>query len=400
MYSFTLETGAGDGPRCGRLETEHGTVETPLFMPVGTQGAVKALSPDDLLSLRVGMILANSYHLYLRPGHKVIEKLGGLHRFMGWPGPILTDSGGYQVLSLGALRSISEEGVLFRSHLDGTPHLFTPEDVVRIQSALGSDIGMVLDECIGFPCTHGEAWEAMERTLRWARRSLKVAQEEAPLTLFAIVQGGVYADLRRACAGELGGMDFPGYALGGLGVGETKEKTFETIETVTPLLPLHSPRYLMGMGTPLDLVEAVARGVDMFDCVLPTRNGRNGTLYTRFGKLQIRNSRYADDAGPIDPECGCYTCRNFSRAYLRHLFLSRELLAYRLNSIHNVHFYQDLMERMRSAIRAGTFPEFRRNLMDNLEGSEEDNGAGGRGAEALGNEEGLWQEVHTRSAEG
>lgn len=400
MFFFTLESGAGTGPRCGRLETNHGALETPLFMPVGTQGAVKALSPEDLRCLRVGMILANTYHLYLRPGHGVIEKLGGLHRFMGWPGPVLTDSGGYQVLSLGALRKISEEGVLFRSHLDGTPHMFTPEEVVRIQGALGSDIGMVLDECIGFPCTYGEAREAVERTLRWAKRSLKIAREEVPLTLFAIVQGGVYPELRKACAEELCEMDFQGYAIGGLGVGETKEKTFEMVDALTSILPPTSPRYLMGMGTPQDLVEAVARGVDLFDCVLPTRNGRNGTLFTRFGKIQIRNSRYAEDDGPIDPECGCYTCRTFSRAYLRHLFLSRELLAYRLNSIHNVYFYQELMERMRTAIRAGTFAVLRRDLMENLEDSEEEEGAMGPSAEDMKKGGGFWRDVHIRSAEG
>jgi len=400
MFSFTLEIGAGDGPRIGRLVTDHGTVETPLFMPVGTQGAVKALSSEDLLRLRVGMILANTYHLYLRPGHRVIQKLGGLHRFMGWPGPVLTDSGGYQVLSLGALREISEEGVLFRSHLDGGPHMLTPEDVVRIQAALGSDIGMVLDECIGFPSAYGEAREAMERTLRWAKRSLELAREEVPLTLFAIVQGGVYPDLRRACADALCGMGFPGYAIGGLGVGETKERTFEMVETVTSILPASSPRYLMGMGTPLDLVEAVARGVDMFDCVLPTRNGRNGTLFTRFGKLQIRNSRYAEDNGPIDSECGCYTCRNFSRAYLRHLFLSRELSAYRLNSIHNVHFYQDLVENMRRAIRAGTFDDFRRKFVEALEASEKQDEPGAQGVEGLKRDGCFWQDLDTKSAEG
>jgi queuine tRNA-ribosyltransferase len=400
MFSFTLEIGAGDGPRLGRLETDHGTVETPLFMPVGTQGAVKALSSEDLLRLRVGMILANTYHLYLRPGHKVIEKLGGLHRFMGWPGPMLTDSGGYQVLSLGALREISEEGVLFRSHLDGGPHMLTPEDVVRIQAALGSDIGMVLDECIGFPSPYGEAREAMERTLRWAKRSLEVVREEVPLTLFAIVQGGVFPDLRRACAEALCGMGFPGYAIGGLGVGETKERTFEMVETVTSILPPSSPRYLMGMGTPLDLVEAVARGVDMFDCVLPTRNGRNGTLFTRFGKLQIRNSRYAEDDGPIDSACGCYTCRNYSRAYLRHLFLSRELSAYRLNSIHNVHFYQDLMENMRRAILAGTFDDFRCKFVEDFEASEQQDEPGALGVEGMKRDGGFWQDLDIKRAEG
>jgi len=381
MVSFALKAGGKRGPRCGRLITEHGAVDTPVFMPVGTNGSVKACSSEDLLENRVAMILANTYHLYLRPGHEVVRRLGGLHRFIHWPKPILTDSGGYQILSLGAMRTLSEEGVLFRSHLDGSAHLLTPEKATEIQASLGADVAMVLDECIAYPHTYQEAQDAMERTLRWAQRS-REAVLDRPVTLFGIVQGGIYPELRKVCAETLAEMGFAGYALGGLGVGEEKERTFAMVETTLDHLPVDVPRYLMGMGTPEDLVEAVARGVDMFDCVLPTRNGRNGTLFTRFGKVHIKNRRYAEDDRPIDPDCNCYTCRHYSRAYLRHLFVSRELSVYRFNSIHNLHFYQSLMERLRESILSGTFSRFRREFYENLDASGDDE------CEASGSEQG------------
>jgi queuine tRNA-ribosyltransferase len=330
-------------------------------MPVGTQGSVKACSSEDLLEHKVSMVLANTYHLYLRPGHERIERLGGLHRFMNWPKPVLTDSGGYQVYSMGELRKISEEGVLFQSHLDGSEHLFTPEKVVEVQEALGSDIAMVLDECTPYPATYEEAREGMERTLRWARRSRDACRKNG-IALFGIVQGGVYPDLRKTCAEGLMKIGFSGFAVGGLGVGEDKDACLSVVDWMGELLPVSSPRYLMGMGSPEDVVEAVARGMDMFDCVLPTRNGRNGTLFTQSGRIRIKNSCYADDSRPIDPDCDCFTCRNYSRAYLRHLFLAKELLVYRLTSIHNLYFYQVLMERIRQAIQSDTFSAFSQEI--------------------------------------
>ncbi len=362
---FTLEKGGVNEPRWGRLDTPHGQVETPVFMPVGTQGTVKALSSEDLVRHKVSMILANTYHLYLRPGHERVQRLGGLHAFINWQGPILTASGGYQVYSLGDLRKISEEGVLFRSHLDGTEHFLTPGKVVEIQEFLGVDIAMVLDECISYPASREDARKAMERTLRWARQSRESVSEDG-MALFGIVQGGVYPDLRRACADGLADMGFSGFAVGGLGLGEGREQTFSILQGVAEFLPKESPRYLMGMGNPEDLVEAVARGMDMFDCVLPTRNGRNGTLFTRYGRVRIKNRAYAEDPRPVDPDCGCHTCQNYSRAYLRHLFLARELLAYRLNSIHNTYYYQCLMEEMRNAIRLDSFDSFYRDFYENL----------------------------------
>ena len=365
-----MRKGGATGPRLGELTTPHGRVATPVFMPVGTQGSVKACSAEDLQDHKVSMILANTYHLYLRPGHRRIERLGGLHRFMNWPGPLLTDSGGYQVYSMGELRKISEEGVLFHSHLDGSKHSFTPEGVVEIQQALGSDIAMVLDECTAYPATYEEAREGMERTLRWARRS-RDAWGGDGVALFGIVQGGVYPDLRKACAEELAGIGFAGFAVGGLGVGERKDECLSVLEWMEELLPSSFPRYLMGMGTPEDVVAAVARGIDMFDCVLPTRNGRNGTLFTQHGRIRIKNSRYAEDLLPIDPGCDCYTCRNYTRAYVRHLFMAKELLAYRLTSIHNLYFYQVLMERIRQAIQSDTFPAFSESFLNRL-GSEDE----------------------------
>jgi len=364
--SYILEKGGKRGPRYGWVETPHGSFETPAFMPVGTQGSVKACSPDDLLQHKVTIILANTYHLYLRPGHLLIQKLGGLHEFIRWPGPILTDSGGYQVFSMGELRKVSEEGVLFQSHLDGTEHLLTPEKVIEIQEALGVDIAMVLDECISYPSSRPKAKEAMERTLRWAKRCRNAARQQDRQAMFGIVQGGVYPELRKACAEGLMEIGFSGYALGGLGVGEDRSSFLATIEADSEILPLECPRYLMGLGRPEDIVEAVARGIDMFDCVIPTRNGRNGTLFTQYGRVRIKNRRYAEDSRPIDPDCGCYTCRNYSRAYLRHLFMAKELLVYRLHSIHNLYFYQCLMENIRVSIQSGTFPAFYKDFFEKI----------------------------------
>ena len=363
--SFTLKKGGKSGPRYGKLVTPHGEVETPVFMPVGTQGSVKACCTEDLIRHKVPMVLANTYHLYLRPGHSRIQKLGGLHQFINWPKPILTDSGGYQVYSMGDLRKVTEEGVLFQSHIDGTEHLLTPEKVVQIQAALGVDIAMVLDECLPNPSSFEAAKSSMERTLRWALRCREAGREEN-IALFGIVQGGIFQELRRACTDGLMEIGFPGYAIGSLGVGEDKETTLATIEAAADALPAETPRYLMGMGTPEDIVEAVARGMDMFDCVLPTRNGRNGTLFTRFGKIRIKNSRYAEDMRPLDPECDCHTCRNYSRAYLRHLFMAKELLVYRLHSIHNLYYYQCLMEEMRQAIGTDNFSSFYREFYENM----------------------------------
>jgi len=369
--AFEVKRGGPRGPRWGVLTTAHGTVETPAFMPVGTRGSVKACSSEDLMGHKVSIVLANTYHLYLRPGHQLIRRLGGLHRFMNWPGPILTDSGGYQVYSLGKLRKISEEGVRFRSHLDGSDHLLTPESVVEIQEALGSDLAMVLDVPVGYPCSRAEVAEAMERTLRWARRCRGVAAGEQ-VALFGIVQGGCHTDLRRECVARLMEIGFPGFAVGGLGLGEEPERTLSVVEGCSEALPAERPRYLMGLGSPENIVEAVSRGMDMFDCVLPTRNGRNGTLFTRFGRLRIKNRRYAEDPRPIDPECGCTTCRNYSRAYLRHLFLSKELLVYRLNSLHNLYFYQVLMENIRESIRTDTFEGFRREFLARTDAADEE----------------------------
>lgn len=348
------------GARAGLLHTAHGVIETPVFMPVGTQGSVKALSPRDLLEdLQAKIILANTYHLFLRPGHERIEQLGGLHRFMAWPRAILTDSGGFQVFSLDTLRKITDQGVLFRSHLDGDPHLFTPERTVDIQLALGSDIMMVLDECLPYPAEHGVALESMRRTIRWARDGYAhyLRREKGPhCALFPIVQGSMFAGLRRACAEALLELDAPGYAIGGLSVGEPRELSQEMVAVTAPLLPPDRPRYVMGVGMPEELPQYVARGIDMLDCVLPTRNARNGYLFTSQGKVAIKQARYIDDGGVLDPSCGCYTCRTFSRAYLRHLFQAGEILFSTLATLHNIHHYLGLMRRMREAIFAGTFP--------------------------------------------
>lgn len=342
--------------RVGELRLAHGAVQTPVFMPIATQGAVKMMTSDDLEALGAEMLLANAYHLHLRPGEEAIARLGGLHRFMGWHRPILTDSGGFQVFSLSTLREVTDDGVLFRSHHDGTDHFLSPEDSIRIQEALGSDIAMVFDDVVAYPCRYEEAKAAMERSLRWAQRCQKAHRRDGPL-LFAITHGSVFEDLRRICTERLVEMDFAGYAIGGLSVGEPKEAMFAIVTLSTELLPEDKPRYLMGVGTPADIARAIALGVDMFDCVLPTRLGRTGTAFTHQGRLNLRNARYATDDAPLDPTCDCLTCRRYSRAYLRHLFKAGEATGPRLLTWHNLHFYLRLMERLRKAITDGTLPQ-------------------------------------------
>jgi len=342
-------------------------VETPAFMPVATQGSVKTLTQKQVEELGTQIVLSNTYHLMLRPGAERVASLGGLHGMMAWNKPILTDSGGFQVASLAALRRVDDEGVTFRSHLDGSLHALSPEKAVEIQEKLGSDIAMVLDECLVYPAERDTVHKATQRTSAWARRCLKAKSREEQ-ALFGIVQGGVYENIRRDHAKELAELDFPGYGIGGLAVGEPKELTRAMTEISTAELPVERPRYLMGAGTPGDLIESVARGVDMFDCVLPTRNARNGTLFTSTGKLAIKNARYADDQGPLDPDCSCYTCGTFSRAYLRHLFVSKEMTARTLNTIHNLHFYMELMRRMRRAIEEDRFETLRKELSQRLDG--------------------------------
>ena len=347
--------------RCGELSTLHGPIHTPVFMPVGTQATVKGVLPEELEALGARIILGNTYHLFIRPGHELIRSLGGLHAFMHWQRPILTDSGGFQIFSLRELARITEQGAEFRSHLDGSRLFLSPEDAIHVQEALGSDIMMVLDTCIPYPAGREEAARATALTGRWAARC-KAALSGTGQLLFGIVQGGMYPDLRRESANELVETGFDGYALGGLSVGEPKELMLEMLEATVPHLPADHPVYLMGVGTPEDLVEGVYHGVDMFDCVMPTRNARNGMLFTSRGRLVIKNARYREDPRPVDEDCTCYTCRHFSRAYLRHLFQSREILASQLNSIHNLHYYCALMAAMRRAIAADRFDDFRRRF--------------------------------------
>ena len=375
---FAFHVLARDGAaRRGELRTRHGVVQTPAFMPVGTQGAVKSVTHRDLSDLGGGLgaeiILGNTYHLYLRPGDALIARAGGLHRFIGWTGPILTDSGGYQVFSLAKRRRIAEDGAEFRSHLDGSLHLLTPERATDIQAQLGSDIAMVLDECIASPASEEAAREAMERSVRWASRARarwrRINDDPASLAdvvatnpgqvQFGIIQGGVQHGLRTESVQATVALGFEAYAIGGLSVGEPPEVTYEVVAHTAPQLPADRPRYLMGSGMPDDLVECVARGVDLFDCVLPTRNARNGQLLTRRGPISIKNSRYAEDASPPDPDCGCYTCRTFSRAYLRHLYVAGEMAAATLNTVHNLYFYLDTMRSIREAIMLGTFEKLR-----------------------------------------
>jgi len=352
MLSFTV-THRDGAARRGVLELPHGRVDTPQFMPVGTAGSVKALAPDDLDRIGAQIVLGNTYHLLLRPGPELVAEMGGLHRFMSWPRPILTDSGGFQVYSLAEQRKISEEGALFRSHLDGSKHLLTPERVVEVQRKLGPDVLMCFDECPPAQATRKEHEEAVGRTTRWAVRCKEEWQKDPRGELFGIVQGGVHRDLRERHAAEIAALDFPGNALGGFSVGEDAPAMWEGVAHGAPLLPEHKPRYLMGVGTPEDLLRCALAGIDLFDCVLPTRVARNGLLFTRRGRLQIKAARYAKDPRPADPDCRCYTCRTFTRAYLRHLFAAQELLAFRLNSLHNLTFYMDLMSGLRAAIEAG-----------------------------------------------
>jgi queuine tRNA-ribosyltransferase len=345
--------------RLGRIETGHGSFSTPAFLPVGTLGTVKSMTPEDLKGVGAEVILSNTYHLYLRPGHETIGRLGGLHRFMHWEGPILTDSGGYQIFSLADLRKITEEGATFQSHLDGSLHFLTPEKVIEIQETLGTDIAMVLDECLPYPSSRDDVKRSIGLTTRWAERCLQSRKKPEP-ALFGIVQGGVYRDLREESARSLVGLGFDGYAVGGLSVGEPKPAMRDVLEWTAPLLPETSPRYLMGVGTPEDILEGVRLGIDFFDCVLPTRNARNGTLFTSSGKMSIKQARYAEDGRPIDETCRCYTCRNYSRAYLRHLYLSKEILSSRLNTTHNLYYYISFMKGIREALQGGGFLDFYR----------------------------------------
>lgn len=345
------------GARAGLLHTPHGTVETPVFMPVGTQATVKTMAPEELLQIGVQIVLSNTYHLYLRLGEKLVAAHGGLHRFMNWPRPILTDSGGFQVFSLAPLRRITEEGVEFRSHIDGSRHFMTPEKAIDIQMALGADIIMAFDECPPYPCSYDYVRQAVERTTRWARRC-KEHHSRPDQALFGIVQGGTFRDLREQSAAELVEMDFPGYAIGGLSVGEPKPLMYEVLEYTVPLLPKDKPRYLMGVGSPDCLLEGVIRGVDMFDCVLPTRVARNGLALTSLGKVMVRNAAYAEDLSPLDPNCDCYVCRNYTRAYLRHLYKAGEILALRLLTWHNLSYITRLMRELRQAILEDRTEEF------------------------------------------
>lgn len=370
MARFELLAADGNA-RAGRLHTRRGVVETPVFMPVGTYGAVKGLTPEELKQGGAQIILGNTFHLMLRPGADIISKLGGLHEFNHWSGPILTDSGGFQVFSLAARRKLTEEGVRFRSPIDGAEVFLDPERSMQVQRALNADIVMVFDECTPYPATHEQARESMELSLRWAQRSKREHDDVAsddPAALFGIVQGGMYADLREVSLNGLQEIGFDGYAIGGLSVGEPADERVQVLDDLASTLPKDHARYLMGVGKPGDLVEAVARGIDMFDCVLPTRNARNGFLYTPRGVLRIRNQRYQDDERPIDEECACYTCQHYSRAYLRHLDRCGEMLGARLNTLHNLHYFHQLMSEMRMAILNGDFDRFRSDFYSRLEG--------------------------------
>ena len=348
--------------RRGRLHTPHGTIETPVFMPVGTAGTVKAMLPEEVKSLGAEIILSNTYHLYLRPGHDIVREAGGLHKFMNWDRPILTDSGGFQVFSLGAMRKISEEGVKFRSHIDGSSHMITPEKSMEIQNALGSDIMMAFDECAPYPADYSYVKNSLERTTRWLRRCKEAHKDTERQSLFGIMQGGMYKDLRYQSAMEIVELDLPGYAIGGLSVGEPREIMYEVLDYATDYLPKDKPRYVMGVGTPDHLFEGVERGVDMFDCVLPTRLARNGSAMTSHGKVNIKNAKFERDFTPLDHECDCYVCRNYSRAYLRHLFKANEILSSMLLSYHNLHFLVHTMQNIREAIEQDRFKEYKREF--------------------------------------
>ena len=357
----TFELLGKDGAaRAGILHTAHGPIETPIFMPVGTVGSVKALAPDDLDALGAQIILGNTYHLYLRPGDELVDRRGGLHEFNAWRKPILTDSGGFQAFSLSKLNKMKADGFEFRSHIDGSKHMFTPEKVISIQRNLNSDIMMPLDVCLGFGASYDEAQKAVKKTTEWAKRCREAYPAgSAGNLLFGIVQGCTYPDLREASARQLMDIGFEGYAIGGLAVGEPKNLMMRALRALDPVLPQEKPRYLMGVGTPLDILHAIEQGVDMFDCVLPTRNARNGTLYTSEGKINIKRQQYAEDDSPLDPKCNCYACRTFSKAYLRHLFVSQELLAFRLNSLHNLTYFLNMVKGARKAILEGRYAEFK-----------------------------------------
>ncbi|WP_350344428.1 tRNA guanosine(34) transglycosylase Tgt [Proteinivorax tanatarense] len=352
--------------RAGLLHTPHGTIETPIFMPVGTLATVKTMDPRDLEEINAQIILSNTYHLYLRPGHEIVKQAGGLHRFMNWNRPILTDSGGFQVFSLGDLRKITEEGVTFRSHIDGSKHFFSPESVMDIENALGADIIMAFDECIPYPATFDYAKDSVERTTRWARRCKEAHKNIENQALFGIIQGGMYNDLRTRSAEDILDIDFPGIAVGGLSVGEPKEEMYRVLEHTVPLIPKNKPRYLMGVGSADALLEGVGRGIDMFDCVLPTRIARNGTAMTATGRVVIRNASYAKDFSPIEDGCQCYVCRNYTRAYLRHLIKCNEILGFKLITYHNLYYLLSLMKDMRSAILEGNFLHFYKSAIDKI----------------------------------
>jgi len=347
------------------MTTDHGIIKTPVFMPVGTQATVKTMAPFELERIDAQIILSNTYHLYLRPGADLVKEAGGLHSFMQWHHPILTDSGGYQVFSLAKLNRITDEGVACQSHIDGSRHFMSPEWSMSVQEKLGSDIAMCFDECVKYPCSRDEAEKSVFRTSRWAERCLE-AHSRNDQALFGIIQGSLFDDLRTASARDLVALDFPGYAVGGLSVGEPNSEMYRILDLLNPLLPTEKPRYLMGVGLPENLLEGIARGVDMFDCVLPTRNGRNGTLFTSRGRINIKNSIYEHDFSPIDPECDCYACSTFTRAYLRHLYKAGEILAARLCSWHNLHFLIKLVDNARNAILQGEFPEYKKHVLDKL----------------------------------
>ncbi len=351
--------------RLGKLYTSHGIIDTPVFMPVGTQATVKAMTSRELERLGIQIILSNSYHLYLRPGYNLIAQVGGLHKFMGWKGAILTDSGGFQIFSLGELNKISDEGVFFNSHIDGSKHFINPEKAMEIQMALGSDIAMAFDECISYPAGKYQVEIAAQRTIQWAKRC-KEAHNSSSQSLFGIVQGGAFKNLRIENANKLVELDFPGYAIGGLSVGEPKSLMYEILDCTVSCLPNNKPRYLMGVGAPQSILEGIIRGVDMFDCVLPTRNARNGSLFTSFGKLSISNAKYRDDFTPLDNKCQCYTCQNFTRAYLRHLYMSKEILASILGTIHNLYFMSSLMKNIRLALSEDRLLEFKEEFLSNF----------------------------------
>lgn len=366
MLKYTLLAKSGSA-RAGTIDTAHGIIRTPVFMPVGTVGTVKAMSPLELKQTNAQIILGNTYHLYLRPGHELIRDAGGLHSFVSWDRPMLTDSGGFQVMSLSGLRKITKEGVKFQSHIDGSYHLFTPEKVIEIQQALGADIIMSFDECPPYPATREYVEKSLKITLNWAARGKEAFTNTTAQSLFGIVQGGIYEDLRELSAVKLMEMDFDGYSIGGLAVGEDKKDMFNITRFLDPILPVDKPRYLMGVGTPSDLLNNIAHGVDMFDCVMPTRNARKGSIFTRHGKMIIKAARYKADFRPIDPECTCYTCQNFSRAYIRHLIGMKEILGMRLTTIHSLHFYQELMHMAREAILADAYDSFLAKMLPVLD---------------------------------